>query len=261
MNKDGKERRPVKRDTTLERTLYGMRNDETVESYIKLMASLIQGVVTFKRFKMNRTIKPFSEWVTVSDEAFLLLCLENYGASWRAEVHGKQNKTAGTTKNREQSNEQTTIAAKYTGRDKGTRVGWSEIGIKVFNNAMLRVFLDRENTGKEFDDQFMVLMKDRHDPKPVYHQSARAIAKQKALLAQANARSRNRQIILNDHNIAQHIEKNRELIEQRLQQAISEDCEENDNEMLDSSSGGDDNGGNNDDSDDDEEKGSSVYQL
>ena len=239
-----------------------MRNDQTVERYVKIMASLIQGVVTFKRFKMNRTIKPFSEWVTVSDEAFLLLCLENYGASWRAEVHGKSNKT-GT--NREQSNE-TTIAAKYTGRDKGTRVGWSEIGIKVFNNAMLRVFLDRETHGKSFDDQFMVLMKDRHDQKPVDHQSARAIAKQKALLAEANARSRNRQIILNDHNIAQHIEKNRELIERRLQQAISEDCEENDDEMLDSSSGGDEdnggdnNGGDDNDSDDDEEKGS-VYGL
>ena len=53
------ERQLVKRDTIWQRTCYGMRNEETVERYLKLMAALIQGVVTFKRFKMNRTIKPF----------------------------------------------------------------------------------------------------------------------------------------------------------------------------------------------------------
>ena len=250
LNKEAAARQLAKRDTIWEHTCRNMRSGETMKRYIKLLDLLIQGVVTYKRYKMNRTIKPFSEWVTVSDEAFLLLCLENYGASWTAEVDGRRNKTGDR-----ESNETTRAAAKYTGRDKGTRVGWSDDGIKEFNNAMTRVFLDREKHGKSFDEQFTLKMKERYERKLI-DEDPESIAKHNALLAEANARVKNRQVILNDHNIAQHIERNRQLLEQQMEQAVSEeDSEGNNDEMLESSSG-------NDDSDDDEEKtGGSVYQL
>jgi hypothetical protein len=43
---------------------------------------LVQAVVTSKAFKKNRTKPPFSDWETVSVEAFLILCLGNYEKTW-----------------------------------------------------------------------------------------------------------------------------------------------------------------------------------
>jgi hypothetical protein len=57
---------------------------QNITKYVDTMAKLVQAVVTSKAFKKNRTKHPFSDWETVSDEAFLILCLGNYEKTWRA---------------------------------------------------------------------------------------------------------------------------------------------------------------------------------
>ena len=53
-----------------------MRSINTAANYIHMLDQLIQAVLTYKVYKMNRTTRPFSDWVTVSDEAFLIIVLK-----------------------------------------------------------------------------------------------------------------------------------------------------------------------------------------
>jgi hypothetical protein len=62
-----------------------MRSKENITKYVDMMAKLVQAFVTSNAFKKNQSKHPFSDWVTVSDEAFLILCLGNYEKTWRAE--------------------------------------------------------------------------------------------------------------------------------------------------------------------------------
>jgi hypothetical protein len=65
-----------------------MRSKQNITKCVYMMAKLVQAVVTSKAFKKNRTKHPFSDWVTVSDEAFSILCLGNYEKTWLAKNLG-----------------------------------------------------------------------------------------------------------------------------------------------------------------------------
>jgi hypothetical protein len=43
-----------------------------------MMAELVQAVVMSKALRKKWKKHPFSDWVKASDEAFLILCLDNY---------------------------------------------------------------------------------------------------------------------------------------------------------------------------------------
>ena len=78
-------------EAEVENTYVHMRSIDTATNYINIMLDkLIQTVVTYNVYKMNRTTRPFSEWVTVSDEAFLIICLENYSRKWQYEKELKE---------------------------------------------------------------------------------------------------------------------------------------------------------------------------
>jgi hypothetical protein len=135
------------------------RSIDTAANYIHLLDKLIQAVVTYKVYKMNRTTRPFSEWVMVSDEAFLIICLENYSRRWRYEKEVQQ---MGSSPPSAEGNPMPT--ARYTGKHKGTKRSWSKRGMKTFNKTMVRVFQDRAAPhGKEFDVLCMQHMKDVHE--------------------------------------------------------------------------------------------------
>ena len=55
-------------EAEVENTYVHMRSIDTAVNYINMLDKLIQAVVTYKVYKMNRTTRPFSEWVTVSDD-------------------------------------------------------------------------------------------------------------------------------------------------------------------------------------------------
>ena len=120
---------------SLNKIIKELRGPDTIRDYVRLMDLLIQGDVSAKVFKDNRETTPMREWVTVSDEAFLLLCVENYATVWENEVRVGAD---------EEIPEGPIPMARYTGKNKGTRKSWSKDGMKLFNHFMERVFLSRE---------------------------------------------------------------------------------------------------------------------
>lgn len=177
------------RPKSVELTFAFMRRKDVRNNYILMMDRLIQAVVTYKRYKMNRTTKPFSEWVTVSDEAFLIVCLENYARAWQYER---------LLENVGDPPEGDAIPVpKFTGKEMGTRKSWSVAGIKTFNVAMMRVYHDRQKRGKEFDDEFMQAMKDMYEKKP----------RDKKKIGASGSRQEKNKVILSDFNIKEYMEQ------------------------------------------------------
>ena len=50
-------------EAEVENTYVHMRSIDTAANYINMMDKLIQTVVTYKVYRMNRTTRPFREWV------------------------------------------------------------------------------------------------------------------------------------------------------------------------------------------------------
>ena len=59
-----------------------MRRIRSRPAYLELLDCLVRSVVGRKVYVENRMTKPLSEWFTMTDEAFLLLCLESYVEKW-----------------------------------------------------------------------------------------------------------------------------------------------------------------------------------
>ena len=97
--------------------IFGMRNKASRDNYIDLLLGLlVKGVVTYKSYKKNRTTKPLSEWVTNTDEAFILLCLHKYLAKWRHE-HWVKHYSPPNDDNEQQPGPESL----YTGPERGTK--------------------------------------------------------------------------------------------------------------------------------------------
>jgi len=147
-------------------TIAGMRGTKTRKNYIELLDNLIQAVVTYKKFRMNRTTNPLSEWVTVTDEAFLLLCLANYSNVWIHECFEEPQMTQTPAESAAHENESAPLPCWTAGVGQGGRKrSWSKKGMEIFNKIMIRVFADRKRNGTKFDAQFMQAMQDKYEPK------------------------------------------------------------------------------------------------
>lgn len=138
--------------------IIGMRSEASRNNYIDLLDSLVKGVVTYKLYKKNRTTKPLSEWVTNTDEAFILLCLHNYSPKWR---HEHWVKLYGPPNN--DNEQQPGPESLYTGPERGTKRSWSREGLAQFNTYMINVYRDRQENGPAFDEEFLQEMKSRYD--------------------------------------------------------------------------------------------------
>jgi hypothetical protein len=141
-----------------------IRSKQNITKYIDMMAKLVQAVVTSKAFKKNRTKPPFSDWETVSIEAFLILCLGNYEKTrWCAKKLRVDN---GPPPQSGHEVEELIPEPHYTGKVMGqSKAGQKRI--KVFNGFMVRrVHLDRAKNGKKFNSNlFMQSMKDKFEKK------------------------------------------------------------------------------------------------
>ena len=209
-------------EAEVENTYVHMRSIDTAANYINMLDKLIQTVVTYKVYKMNRTTRPFSEWVTVSDEAFLIICLKNYSRRWRYE---KELKEMGS-KPPSAKDEPPMPPARYTGKHKGTKKSWSKRGLKTFNKTMVRVFQDRAAPhGKEFDALFMQHMKDVHEV------SRKKAKKNKHQVA----RRKKERLILSDFNIEAHMAQMVEESESENESAENDNTDENDSSDEDES--------------------------
>ena len=118
-------------------------------AYDVLLDCLVRAVVGRKVYMSNRMTKPLSEWFTYTDEAFLLLCLESYVPKWNRAWSRKREEGLHTGV--------TTVAedAKYTGKGKGTKLGWTKAGLERMNALMIDVARDRHRYGAGFDNMVL----------------------------------------------------------------------------------------------------------
>ena len=114
-----------------------------------LLDDLLKTVVGATKFKENRCERHLSEWFTITDEAFLLLCLENYWRQWHYEWMVTRNGPPTEVPPPELLN------PRYTGKTRGTKRSWSREGMERFNNLAVLVYNDRRERGDDFDQWFL----------------------------------------------------------------------------------------------------------
>ena len=96
-----------------------------------------------------------SEWFTLTDEAFLLLCLELYAAKWNrawAQAAHQQQQQPEEQKQRDEED------ARYTRRSRGTKRSWSRDRLERFNAIIVDVYRDRQANGTAFDQKLDSLL-------------------------------------------------------------------------------------------------------
>ena len=96
---------------------------------------------------------PLSEWFTLTDEAFLLLCLESYVPKWNREWAQSSRApvaAAAAAARQQQEGEQTEgdEDALYTGKSRGTKRSWSKDGLERFNGLMIDFFGNDRQMGQ-----------------------------------------------------------------------------------------------------------------
>ena len=62
--------------------IQNMRSKGSRIQYLFFLDCFVSAVIGVKKWKEKRMSKPFSEYVSISDEAFLLLLYESYNSKW-----------------------------------------------------------------------------------------------------------------------------------------------------------------------------------
>jgi len=111
-----------------------------------------------KNYRANKEVQ---EWATKSDEAFGLLLMDNYIETWAAEanrkVHGivHQDSQEGLPKSKY------TVVRAGGGQDNG----WTNEGIRRYNELMVECAEDRRDTSTDFDITYMTYWKEEDNKK------------------------------------------------------------------------------------------------
>lgn len=124
-------------------------NNKAYQLFYDMVLSLVVGKYDWKK-KCN-TIK-IQDFVTVSDEAFGLLLLENSWSMWKAAAANGEN-------NNKENNHCTSL---YTVNGAGTKKnhGWKIEGLKRFVELVQAVRDNREKDGGKFDAEYLAAKKD-----------------------------------------------------------------------------------------------------
>ncbi|KAI2497521.1 hypothetical protein MHU86_16975 [Fragilaria crotonensis] len=105
----------------------------------------------------------FQEYIlSISDEAFLLLVLINYSATWMAEIEEEHRKAPKYTFSRK--TKRCSVARKPVAETSG--IGWSEAGLERYNELYDLVVEDRVSRGGVFNNELLnVFVERRRDRK------------------------------------------------------------------------------------------------
>jgi hypothetical protein len=126
---------------------------------VELLDCLARAVVGRIVYMESRITKPFSEWFTYTDEAFLLFCLESYVPKWnRAWAQHRQRQEGEQNVEHED--------ARYTGKTKGTKLGWTnwtKEALESMNSLTIDVVRHRVANGEHFDNIFKEEMIKRYN--------------------------------------------------------------------------------------------------
>jgi hypothetical protein len=132
-------------------------SDATMDAYIDFLDKTIK-VVGYSKYKENWMTRPFSEWCTYTDEAFLMLCMATYTRKWEHEWRVEK---YGQPRNLDQV-DPARFESLYTAASQGTKRSWSLEGMERFNTLMINVFRDRKNNGRLFDEMVLEEMKQKY---------------------------------------------------------------------------------------------------
>jgi hypothetical protein len=170
-------------------SISGMRRIASRAAYVELLDCLARAVVGRTVYMKNRTTTPLSEWFSYTDEAFLLLCLESYVPKWnRAWARQQEGQNVAAAADEED--------ARYTGKAKGTKLGWTDEGKERMNALMIDVARDRQANGTHFDIIFKDEMIKKHTKEDTRNP--------RGSLQDEEVAPQNRVVIVyNDFNIAQ----------------------------------------------------------
>jgi hypothetical protein len=80
--------------TTMQNALTFKRNQRNSEEYVKFISHFGPALTGTTFWNNNKTTKLVSELLTISDEAFIHLCIINYSATWKAQEKKKLGETA-----------------------------------------------------------------------------------------------------------------------------------------------------------------------
>jgi hypothetical protein len=143
--------------------------------YVELCGRLLEGVVGKRKFaKQWAQKRSVMEIASISDEAMILLLLENNEQKWLAEhdAKGKNKKVTVTVANEEEvggdarskKKKDNGVRTKCTQTGKGNKngmtkrnAGWADEGVQRFNVLFDLVQKDRENNGRWFDEELAII--------------------------------------------------------------------------------------------------------
>ena len=72
-------------------SLHGYRNGSNAQVYMGFLINFVHTVVGTQSWVANRDVRLLSHYFTVTDEAFLLLCVECYESKWKSAVEPNLN--------------------------------------------------------------------------------------------------------------------------------------------------------------------------
>jgi hypothetical protein len=132
-----------------------VRYKERKAAYFFFLEHILECVAGKKEWKKDKYSSKVSEAVTVSDEAFALLLLDN---SWDVfQEHASQG-------GREENKTKIITKPKYTGKRGGSKrfEGWSREGIVMYNTLCQDIVADRRSAlGEEFEIDFLNYIREK----------------------------------------------------------------------------------------------------
>lgn len=69
------------------------KREKNTDGYIKFISHFGPAITGTAFWSNNKTTKLLSELLTITDEAFIHLCIINYSATWKAQEQNKSGKT------------------------------------------------------------------------------------------------------------------------------------------------------------------------
>ena len=129
---------------------------QNASKYMKLLFEYGGALIGKKKWKTNSLTKHFSDYVTVTDEAFLWLCIDTYLPLYNPADKHKANPEI--KRILMVSNHATDMLDKATEKPKtasGNRYGWTTMGIQLFNKYCEDIMEERRMSSNQFDDDFL----------------------------------------------------------------------------------------------------------
>jgi hypothetical protein len=156
---------PITWETNWNDVVSELRKNEPLYTFLLAnFAGRVTGMSKWNFDAMSGAKAP-AEVLSVSSEALLLLFLLNYSKAWKSQANNDpqlQPEESSIESGSVSSISMASITLYTKQKNSSTKDGWSVEGIRHFEELMVKVKEDRNSDhGKQFEEKFQQLMKDR----------------------------------------------------------------------------------------------------